>query len=163
MRKIVLATIMLAFMASGCLAKDNSEQGQYNRKLSVIRGDTPVADLNVEVADTVEKRTIGLMFRKTMPENAGMLFLFEDESVRSFWMRNTLIPLDMIFINRAGVIVHIHENAKPHDESRVPSVHPVSQVLEINGGRAAELEIRPGDRIELENAVNSLADKPPIH
>ena len=76
-----------------------------------------------------------------------MLFDFVNERPVSFWMRNTLIPLDMVFIRANGEIVHVHENAIPHDETPIPSGEPVRFVLEIPGGRAAELGIGAGDTL----------------
>jgi len=86
------------------------------------------------------------MFRRSLPPNEGMLFPFAPPQRVSFWMRNTLIPLDMIFVRRDGTIARI-ATAKPLDETSVPSGEPISMVIEIRGGRAAELGIRAGDRV----------------
>lgn len=131
--------------------------------LSIVTADGKQHDFTVEVADTMEKRTIGLMFRKEMPADHGMIFIFDEETPRAFWMKNTFIPLDMLFIRKDGTIGHIHENAIPHDETSIPSNGPALVILEINGGRAAALGIRPGDVAH--NAVfgNALAKKAAIH
>jgi uncharacterized membrane protein (UPF0127 family) len=100
----------------------------------------------VEMATLPQQRQIGLMFRKTLARNAGMLFDFETEGPQSFWMKNTLIPLDMLFIKANGTIVRIAANTTPLSEDSVPSYEPVRVVLEIPGGRAAELGLQPGDR-----------------
>ena len=102
---------------------------------------------DVEIARTPAEQAYGLMNRKSMPMDYGMLFLFQTEDERSFWMRNTLIPLDMIFIREDGTIHSIHDSAIPHDLTPVLSKGPVLAVLEINGGRAAALGIKPGDRV----------------
>ena len=102
---------------------------------------------DVEIARTPAEQAYGLMNRKSMGMNYGMLFLFQTEGERSFWMRNTLIPLDMIFIREDGTIHSIHESAIPHDLTPVLSQGPALAVLEINGGRAAALGIKPGDRV----------------
>ena len=102
----------------------------------------------VELATTPAEREKGLMFRKTMGANAGMLFLYPDEEAVSFWMKNTLIPLDMLFLKADGRIVHIAHDAKPLDETPIPSGEPVRAVLELNGGTAAALGIKEGDRVE---------------
>ena len=101
----------------------------------------------VEVVATPESRARGLMFRRELPPMTGMLFDFEVEQPVSFWMRNTLIPLDMIFIRGDGVIRRVHAGAVPHDETAIPSGGPVRAVLEIAGGAAARLGIRAGDRV----------------
>jgi uncharacterized protein len=103
-------------------------------------------NFTVEMALTPQQQQIGLMFRKTLAPNAGMLFDFLRESPQAFWMRNTLIPLDMLFIKADGTIVRIAAMTKPLSEDTVPSYEPVRVVLEIPGGRAAELGIQPGDK-----------------
>ncbi len=100
-----------------------------------------------EVADTPAARAQGLMFREELELDAGMLFLFDPPSRVTFWMKNTLIPLDMLFIDTHGRIVAITERAEPHSlEGRGPG-RPVRAVLEINGGLSERLGIRVGDQI----------------
>jgi uncharacterized protein len=101
----------------------------------------------VEMATTWPEQERGLMFRKSLAPNAGMLFDFVTEQMESFWMKNTLIPLDMVFIRANGTIARIAANAKPLSEDPVPSYEPVRAVLEIAGGRAAELGLKPGDKV----------------
>ena len=101
----------------------------------------------VEIVDTPETRAQGLMYREELAPDAGMLFDFKESRTVSFWMRNTLIPLDMIFITEAGVVANVHAQARPHDPTSIPSDGPVMFVLEIPGGRAAELGIAAGDRV----------------
>jgi uncharacterized protein len=112
--------------------------------LTIVSGETEHV-FNVEIADTPETTSRGLMFRRELAPDAGMLFDFLDERPVSFWMRNTLIPLDMLFIRAGGEVAKIHANAIPHDETPIPSGEPVRFVLEIPGGRAAELGISAGD------------------
>lgn len=102
---------------------------------------------NVELAITPKQQQKGLMFRKSMPDDYGMMFFFGQESDQFFWMKNTLIPLDMIFIKKNGVIHHIHENAEPHSLERIGSNGPISAVLEVNGGLTSRLGLKPGDRV----------------
>jgi uncharacterized membrane protein (UPF0127 family) len=107
-------------------------------------------NFSVELADDNAERAKGLMFRETLADDAGMLFLFEDDRPRSFWMKNTLIPLDILFIRSDGTIVHISRNTRPRDESAVPSEFPVRAVLEIPGGQADKRGISVGDKIKTE-------------
>jgi len=100
----------------------------------------------VEIADNEAAREKGLMFRKSLPPGHGMLFDFHREAPVGFWMKNTYIPLDMIFIRGNGVIANIAENAKPMSETVIPSDGPVLAVLEVAGGTARKLGIVPGDR-----------------
>ena len=98
----------------------------------------------VEVADTEAARARGLMHREEMARFAGMLFVYPQAGPVAFWMRNTLIPLDMLFFDPEGRLTHIHENAIPLDETAIPGGDNVRFVLEINGGLVAELGIEPG-------------------
>ncbi|HXG80889.1 MAG TPA: DUF192 domain-containing protein [Sphingomicrobium sp.] len=102
----------------------------------------------VEVAATPEEQRVGLMNRASLAPDRGMIFPFEQERIASFWMRNTLIPLDMIFIRADGSITNIEANTVPLSEEPVMSYEPVTAVLEIAGGRSAELGIKPGDRVD---------------
>jgi uncharacterized protein len=101
----------------------------------------------VELVDTPMGRAQGLMHRETLPQGTGMLFDFHTEQPVSFWMRNTLIPLDMLFIDSGGRILRIHARAQPLDETQIPSIYPVQAVLEIGGGEAERLGIAVGDRV----------------
>lgn len=102
----------------------------------------------VEVAKTAEQQAMGLMFRNQLPPDRGMIFPFDPPRSASFWMRNTLIPLDMIFVRADGSIANIAANTVPYSEEPMTSEGPVAAVLEIAGGRSAELGIKPGDKVE---------------
>jgi uncharacterized membrane protein (UPF0127 family) len=101
----------------------------------------------VEVVDDEAERSRGLMFRESLPRFAGMLFVYESPQPVAFWMRNTLIPLDMLFFDGAGRLARIKADARPHDETPVVGGEAIRYVLEINGGLAAELGIEPGAEI----------------
>ena len=104
-------------------------------------------DFTVELALTPGEQAYGLMFVEEMPMDHGMLFVFPEPRPASFWMRNTLIPLDMLFIEADGTILNIEAQAEPQTETPRRSAGPVRGVLEINGGLAALLGIRPGDGV----------------
>ncbi len=104
--------------------------------------------IEVEVADTPQAREIGLMNRESLAEDTGMLFDFREDRPVSMWMKNTLIPLDMLFIDKTGTVVRIARNAKPHSLETIPSGKPVRYVLEINGGAAATYGAKTGDKLE---------------
>jgi uncharacterized membrane protein (UPF0127 family) len=106
----------------------------------------------VELATTPAEREQGLMFRKSMPSNAGMLFLYPSEQQVAFWMKNTLIPLDMLFLKADGSIARIAHDAVPLDETPIPSNAEVKAVLEVNGGTAAALGIKEGDKVDYATA-----------
>lgn len=103
-------------------------------------------DLNVDIADTVTKARRGLMFRPSIPDDYGMMFIYPDDQVWSMWMKNTFIPLEMIFFDRAGIITQI-EQAKPLDLTSIQSNQPVAGVLEVNAGVSHKNGILVGDII----------------
>jgi len=108
---------------------------------------TGVHAFSVELATNTAERALGLMFRKELPEGHGMLFDFQTEQQVQFWMHNTYIPLDMIFIAADGRIAHVAENAKPMSDDLIPSVRPVRAVLEVIAGTARKFGIAAGDRV----------------
>jgi uncharacterized membrane protein (UPF0127 family) len=105
--------------------------------------------VSVEIAETPEKRNFGLMYRQELPEFHGMLFLFPHEQPQSFWMKNTPLPLDILFINSALEIVSIAEKTTPFSERPIPSGSPAQFVLEVNGGFCQIHGVKAGDRVEL--------------
>lgn len=112
-----------------------------------LRGEWGEIEFRVEVADTNEARNRGLMHRESLPRLSGMLFIYDRPSPVAFWMRNTLIPLDMLFVDPDGRVAHIHENAIPLDETAIPGGDGRLAVLEINGGLARELGIDVGSAL----------------
>ena len=112
-----------------------------------IASKTGVHVFSVEVADNDAERAKGLMYRKDLPEGRGMLFDFHRDQEVSFWMQNTYIPLDMIFIRGDGRILRIEENTEPLSTRLIPSRGPVRAVLEVIGGTSRKLGIAPGDRV----------------
>jgi len=106
----------------------------------------------VEVAESREKQALGLMFRESMPDDHGMVFIFPAEGMRSFWMKNTKIPLDIFYFDEDLKLVSVSENTTPCRSSRCPgypSTGPAKYVLELNAGKAAELGVKPGDELKL--------------
>jgi uncharacterized membrane protein (UPF0127 family) len=112
-----------------------------------LRGDWGTARFRVEIADTPEERATGLMHREEMAAAAGMLFVYERPQRVSFWMENTLIPLDMVFMDASGTVMHIHENAVPLDRTPIPGGNDIQFVLEINGGMAAMVGLTEGSQM----------------
>lgn len=112
-----------------------------------LRGDWGQARFTVELADDPAERSQGLMFRENMPRSQGMLFLYEQPQRAVFWMKNTLIPLDMIFLDETGTVTNIHENAVPLDETGIDGGTGVLAVLEINGGLSRQLGVAVGSEL----------------
>ena len=113
----------------------------------------------LEIATELDDQITGLMNRTSMPERHGMLFLFDDVQERRFWMKDTLIPLDIIFIDNEGRIINIHPDAQPEDLTSVVSAAPARAVLELNGGAAARFGIKAGDIIHHTAFGNALATR----
>ena len=125
-----------------------------------LRGDWGEARFTVELADDARERQTGLMHRLDLPMSAGMLFVYHQTRVLSFWMKNTLIPLDMIFLDETGQVVKIHERAIPHDLTSISSEVPARYVLEINGGLARALGITEGSELRHPSVFQHLAAWP---
>jgi uncharacterized membrane protein (UPF0127 family) len=122
-----LTAVGVAFLATGAAAECSPDRVE-------LRGDWGKARFQVTIADTPQARARGLMFVEEMPQREGMLFVFEDERMRTFWMRNTLISLDILYFDSTGAWVSAAENAVPLDETTWPSDGPAQYVLEINAG-----------------------------
>ncbi|WP_146636266.1 DUF192 domain-containing protein [Nioella nitratireducens] len=112
-----------------------------------LRGDWGTARFRVEIADDPQERATGLMNREQMSPAAGMLFVYETPQRVAFWMRNTLIPLDMVFMDETGVVRRVHDNAVPLDETPIPGGNDIQYVLEINGGMAEQIGIDVGSQM----------------
>ncbi len=139
-----LQTLFLAVLLAALTVGHALAAGLERLTIQTANG---VRSFQVEVVDTPETRARGLMFRKNLPRGQGMLFDFKTEQPAGFWMENTYIPLDIIFIRADGSIESIAANATPLSRQVLESRGPILGVLEINGGLAAELGIRPGDRV----------------
>ena len=135
------------FIASLALIWSASLQAQTFEPLTIVSGSARHA-FQVEVARNDADRAQGLMFRRNLAPDRGMLFDFARVQPISMWMQNTYIPLDMVFIRPDGTIARVAENAEPLSTRMIPSGEPVLAVLEVPGGTAARLAIKAGDRVE---------------
>ncbi|KJF74128.1 DUF192 domain-containing protein [Agrobacterium arsenijevicii] len=141
------AVLALLFFTLAGVAQAQQLQTFQSEPLTIETASGDVHEFAAELALDNDQREQGLMFRKSMPLESGMLFDFGKERDVAMWMRNTLIPLDMLFIARDGRITHIHENAVPHSEAIISSRGAVKFVLELNGGTAKRYGIKPGDMV----------------
>ncbi len=139
--RLLLVLLLFGFIGSPAIAGSSKWE-----PLEVITHHG-VRRFRVEVAETEASRERGLMYRKSLAPDRGMLFDFKTPQPVAFWMKNTLIPLDMLFIAPDGRIIAIARNAVPYSDTPIPSGGDVLGVLEIRGGRAAEIGIEPGDRV----------------
>jgi uncharacterized membrane protein (UPF0127 family) len=113
----------------------------------VLKTDSGEHSYTVEVADTDRERAKGLMFRRSLPKKSGMIFLYDPPQPVGMWMRNTYIPLDMVFITAKGTVRRVETNTQPFTTDIILSGGPVAAVLELNAGEAAEIGLKPGDRV----------------
>ncbi|PCI63186.1 MAG: hypothetical protein COB37_05370 [Kordiimonadales bacterium] len=139
---------MAAFFVLSLLTVSGTVRGDaYNTELVVEKADGSKYAFATELALTTAQRNMGMMFRKKIAPNQGMLFIFKDSDFRRFWMRNTYIPLDIIYLKADGSIINIVANAEPRTDTGRPSEGKAKAVFEIAGGRAEELGIKVGDVI----------------
>jgi len=148
LRKLVLALLTVPLLAS-CDPGEASDGGAagFERSTLTIETASGPHEFRIEVARTDAQQAQGLMFRRRLDRDAGMLFVHGEENVVGMWMRNTFIPLDMVFIDRSGRIARIAERTVPQSETTISSGGPVIAVLEVNGGTASRLGIKPGDLV----------------
>ena len=142
-----LGTIFTVGLAVGLLAMVGPVLAACSENRVDLRGAFGTAGFSVEVADTPQARAQGLMNRDSLPRSAGMLFVYDAPQRATFWMKNTRIPLDMIFLDSKGQVLGVHANARPMDTNIIDGGLGVLAVLEINGGLAARLGIAPGDML----------------
>jgi uncharacterized membrane protein (UPF0127 family) len=154
MKNIVgLLLILLSLYACADNGNSNKQNQVQSEDFSFIKeGELQITDsigriiakFNIELATDAYKRETGLMYRKSMKDENAMLFIFENEKPLYFYMKNTYIPLDIIYINAQKKIVSIAKNAVPLDETTLPSDYPAKFVLEVNAGLTDRFEIKPG-------------------
>lgn len=112
--------------------------------LTLRNNDSIIKNVEIEVANTESKRQIGLMNRSQMDENKGMLFVFDEDNSTGFWMKDTRIPLDIIFVGSDSTVINVQKNAKPYDRTNYPATAPYRYVLEVNGGSADKWGVEEG-------------------
>ena len=144
---VLLTGLALVFVALSVLSVARAEDGRDRVPLTIETATGARHVFQVEVADEAEERRVGLMYREEMEREQGMLFALTRSDIIRMWMQNTILPLDMIFANGEGRIVHIHENAVPFSTAEINSRRRALYVLEVNSGVAKELGLAPGDRL----------------
>jgi uncharacterized membrane protein (UPF0127 family) len=161
---IILFLSLSFYFLQGCDKKDDSQwkvkdprenvnqhpEPQFKKEgdLTFLKKDgKEVKKINIEVADNGPERQQGLMFRKSMPENEGMLFIFPEDDDQAFWMKNTIMPLDIIFINSDKQIVKIYKNTTPYSEKSLPSGKKAMYVIETVAGFCDKFGVAEGDKI----------------
>lgn len=158
MKRIWIFAALISALSFNYGCKEKVENKILTKKISFTKegelkllrpeNDSILAQIDIEIADDAYQTETGLMYRNSMSENQGMLFIFEDELYRSFYMKNTEFSLDIIFINSKKEIVNVHENAEPLNKSSLSSTAPVQYVLEVNAGLSKVWGLKAGDKIE---------------
>ena len=142
-RSLLLLALLPAALTGTALAQ---MQRFPTSQVTIVSAGGP-HKFTVELAATPAQLEQGLMFRRSLAPDSGMLFDFQVPSMATMWMKNTLIPLDMLFVDAQGRIVNIHQRAVPGSLETIAAAAPVRAVIELNGGTATRLGIRPGDRV----------------
>jgi uncharacterized protein len=142
-RTAVLALGVLLALLSAC------HTSRAAGTVEVVSGSGKVLPVAVELAVTPDARQLGLMYRDELAAGSGMLFIFPEAAPQAFWMKNTKIPLDILFIDDTGRIVRLHARTTPYSEDSLPSDAPVRFVLEVPGGWSADNGVKEGDTVRL--------------
>lgn len=149
MSRVAFRSLLASTLLILVVGLDGPARAQGLEPLQIVTG-TGAHDFQVEIAANDANRERGLMNRRYMPADHGMLFEFQSDAPVAFWMKNTYIPLDMIFLSRAGIVTKVVANAEPLSERVIPSGPPCAAVLEVNGGVAAAIGVKVGDRVRHE-------------
>ena len=126
-----------------------TEEIQFTKEgeLFLLKASDTLQKLDIEFAETPYEQQTGLMYRQTMEAHQGMLFVYSREAIHSFYMKNTYIPLDLIFFGKDSTVVSFQENARPLDETSLPSKVPAQFILEVNAGKVEEWNLTEGDKM----------------
>jgi len=158
MKKIMIAAACVGLFLSTQSCKEKTEEKVLTKEvkfkkegslmLKKAANDSVIANLDIEFADDEYETQTGLMYRTSMANKQAMLFVFDDELTRSFYMKNTEFPLDIIYISGDKKVVNIQKNAKPMDPTSLPSIAPAKYVLEVNGGLSDTWGLEAGDTVD---------------
>lgn len=158
------SNFFLAFLTAGVLFSCGDEEQKKaietedieftkEGELFLLKEGDTIQQIDIELAENNYERETGLMYRRSMEDDQGMLFVYSDEAPRNFHMKNTYIPLDIIFYSEDSSVVSMQENAQPLDETSLPSGEPAQFILEVNAGKADEWEIEEGDKMDFRRLV----------
>lgn len=163
MKKRIIAVALIGLLFQSYSCKDGSNKKTLTKtvtftkegalRLKKAKTDSILVNLEIEFAESDYETQTGLMYRKSMLTNRGMLFIFDDETQRSFYMKNTEFALDIIYLNADFQVVSIQKNAKPYDKSSLPSAAPAKYVLEVNAGLSDQWGLVAGDVMEFTKSL----------
>jgi len=146
----LLSTLLFSCGDEPKASKIETSEIEFKKEgeLYLLKSGDSIKKLDIEIAENQYEHETGLMYRQSMKETQGMLFIYPEEALRSFYMKNTYIPLDIIFYNKDSSVVSFKENAKALDETSLPSYKPAKFILELNAGKVKEWNIEVGDKID---------------
>ena len=145
LKRHILPFLLILFMSLSLIAKADAQINFEKTSLKIQRQNGSAVAFDIEIARTPQERATGLMFRKTLADNAGMLFLWRGAGLRQFWMKDTYISLDILFFDKDGVLVHYEDRTEPNSQWLISSLMPVSYVLEIAAGQRQAHKLEIGD------------------
>jgi len=151
MSRSLLSVLLLAALVTGC-----AERGP-NSGLATVDMQIGSRTYTLEIANTDVARQRGLMERDAVPEDRGMIFVFPEERELAFWMKNTRIPLDIIYLDAGGQVVSVHQ-MKPYDRTSVPSARDAKYAIELNLGQVAKTGVKPGDVLQIPTSARQASD-----
>jgi uncharacterized membrane protein (UPF0127 family) len=154
MKVALLIAVAFALLVASSLLQPTGCRRKPANGLPTVRMEMGGETFTLEVANTEAARQYGLMHRDSMPSDHGMLFVFAEERPQGFWMKNTRIPLDIVFLDASGKVVSIHQ-MKPYDLRSTRSDGPAQYAIEINEGRAAKAGVKPGDQLKIPEGVEA--------
>lgn len=160
MKKYLISGLLLATLLATSSCKEKTEETVLTREIPFTKegeleikrviNDSLIAQIDIEIAETEYETQTGLMYRKGMEDNQGMLFIFDRENIKNFYMKNTEFPLDIIFLNEKMEIVNVQRDAQPFDQTSLSSGVPAKYVLEVNAGLTAKWKLLPKDVISFD-------------
>ncbi len=146
-KTLITSVTLISLLSAPAFAADPAPLDLGPTEKLAILTETGKKTFDVEIADTLEEQSRGMMYRETVPEMTGMLFEFAEPKVATIWMKNTAVSLDILFIRSNGKILKIEHSATPYSLRSASSEAPIAAVLELGAGQALELGIKPGDSI----------------
>ncbi len=146
----LLSTLLFSCVDEPKESKIETSEIEFKKEgeLYLLKSGDSIKKLDIEIAENQYEHETGLMYRQSMKETQGMLFIYPEEALRSFYMKNTYIPLDIIFYHKDSSVVSFQENAQALDETSLPSNKPAKFILELNAGKVKEWNIEVGDKID---------------
>ena len=144
MKKLTIYILLIALLSYLLIEIGNPSSISWDESTYMLETKSGSYPFTLKIADTPEKQSVGLMYTKDLPSDSGMIFINQKQMISKFWMKNTWIALDLLFLDESYKIMHIHHNAKPHDEAVISHSSPSKYIIELNAGVSDKLGIEVG-------------------